>query len=63
MLYSLIFRSRWTALLWAAGICFTAYRVSTAAAIVTPASDPASAHAEGQADTSGDAATTNSGGF
>ena len=63
MIYSLIFRSRWTALLWAAGICLTAYRVSAVSSAVTPAADPASAHVEGSADTSGAAASSNSGSF
>jgi hypothetical protein len=41
--YSRLFRSRWAALLWAAGICWTAYEVA--------APDPAPTEANGaQAD-------------
>jgi len=45
-----LFRSRWSALLWAAGICWTAYDVADAGAPPKPApADKAAVDATGQA--------------
>jgi len=46
--YSRLFKSRWAALFWAMGICWTAYEVASAAA-----PDPEDANAGAQTDATG----------
>jgi hypothetical protein len=46
--YSRLFKSRWAALFWAMGICWTAYEISSAAA-----TEPDDANAAAQTDAAG----------